>query len=212
MRILSLASALRPTPIKGLFVVPANIDLSGAELELASALGRETLLRDAIDLWEKETPGDASVDFLLIDCPPSLGLLCINALSAADEVIIPMQTEFFALQGMSKLMEVVELVKKRINPALSLGGIVACRMDTRTRLSLEVLEDIRAHFPSLLFKTRIRQNVKLAEAPSFGKTVLEYDPDSNGARDYRALAAEFLGEKISDSEVAEIEAEDAHAL
>jgi chromosome partitioning protein len=199
-----LANVIRPTGMPNLFCAPSNIDLSGAEVEMVSAVGRETILKEAIDEWANPVDADANpaisgadFDFILIDCPPSLGLLCINALAAADEILIPMQTEFFALQGMSKLMDVVEVIRKRINSRLHVGGIVACRMDTRTRLALEVLDDIKNHFPDLLFNTRIRQNVKLAESPSFGRTVLEYAPESNGAEDYRSLAAEYLGEVVA---------------
>lgn len=188
---MKLKDIIRPTTQPNLFCAPSNIDLSAAEVEMVSAVGRETILKEALEDLER---GGERFDFVLIDCPPSLGLLCINALATSDEVLIPLQTEFFALQGMSKLMEVVEIVKRRINPKLKLGGIVACRMDTRVKLSFEVIEDIKKHFPNLLFRTIIRQNIKLAEAPSFGKTVLEYATESNGAADYRTLAAEFLGE------------------
>lgn len=200
-----LHDVVSPTTMPRLFCAPSNIDLSGAEIEMVAAVGRETILKEALAQYDQKL--DEPLDYVLIDCPPSLGLLSINALAAADEIIIPMQTEFFALQGMSKLMEVVELVRSRINPQLELGGIVACRMDTRTRLSAEVLDDIAAHFPDLLFDTRIRQNVKLAESPSFGQTVLEYAPESRGADDYRALAAEMLGIAKPKAEV-EVEEEE----
>ncbi len=212
-----LANVIQKTGMEGLFCAPSNIDLSGAEVEMVAAVGRETILKEAIDEWanrlaklQAENGEDQTFDYVLIDCPPSLGLLCVNALAAAHEIIVPMQTEFFALQGMSKLMDVVEVIRKRINSRLKVGGIVACRMDTRTRLAIEVLEDIKDHFPDLLFQSRIRQNVKLAESPSFGRTVLEYAPESNGAEDYRSLAAEYLGEvlpKIAD-ELEEIDEEE----
>ena len=189
----SFASAVRPTSSAGLFVVPANIDLSGAELELASALGRETLLRDAIDAWESETRADAPVDFVLIDCPPSLGLLSVNGLVAADEAIITVQTEFFALQGMSKLVEVVDVLRRRLNPGLEITGILPCLYDNRLKLAREVLAEIRGYFPGQVFRQAIGKNVKLAEAPSYGKTIFEYAPESAGAADYRALARELIG-------------------
>ncbi|MEZ6195044.1 MAG: ParA family protein [Planctomycetota bacterium] len=189
-----LAKVVQATSLPGLYCAPSNIDLSSAEVEMVSAVGRETILKEAIESLETAGSDLPRFDTVIIDCPPSLGLLCVNALAAARELIIPMQTEFFALQGMSKLMEVVEVVKKRLNAELGIRGIVACRMDTRTRLANEVLEDIANHFPDLLFKTRIRQNVKLAEAPSFGQTIVEYDGESKGAADYRSLACELLGE------------------
>lgn len=188
-----MRDALQETGVPGLYCIPSNIDLSGAEVEIVATVGRETLLKEAIESLNESM--DQPFDHVLIDCPPSLGLLCINALAAAQEVLVPMQTEFFALQGMGKLLEVMDIVQKRINPSLSLGGIVACRVDPRTRLTTEVLDDIRSHFPELLFQTRIRQNIKLAEAPSFGKTIVEYDTESNGAEDYRRLAREFLGQQ-----------------
>ena len=192
---LPLEEILQTTSLPGLSCAPSNIDLSSAEIEMVSAVGREIVLKEAIARLDRDRKdkGQRPFDFVIIDCPPSLGLLSINALSAATEILVPMQTEFFALQGMSKLMEVVNIVRHRINPGLALKGIIACRMDTRTRLSSEVLDEIGRHFPSLLYRTRIRQNVKLAEAPSHGLTVIEYDPESKGAQDYRELALEFLG-------------------
>ena len=202
----SFGSAVRPTAIDRLSVVPANIDLSGAELELASALGRETLLRDAIDQWEKEGSGGTPADFLLIDCPPSLGLLSINGLVAASEAIITAQTEFFALQGMTKLVEVVEVLRRRLNPELEISGILPCLYDNRLKLAREVLAEIRAYFPGKVFQQAIGKNVKLAEAPSYGKTIFEYAPESTGAADYRALALELL-RRDSTSEGSQEEAE-----
>ena len=186
----TIEDVIVPTSQERLFCVPSNIDLSSAEVEMVSAVGRETILKDALLTYERSS--GRRFDWVIIDCPPSLGLLCINALAAADEILIPMQAEFFALQGMSKLLEVVEIVRRRINSRLRIGGIVACRLDTRTNLTHEVLADIGRHFPELLFETSIRQNIKLAEAPSFGQTIFGYAPDSKGAEDYRALATEFL--------------------
>ncbi|MCH2105705.1 MAG: ParA family protein, partial [Planctomycetes bacterium] len=180
----------------GLSVVPSNIDLSGAELELASAIGRETLLQDAINTWCGE--GAAPADYVLFDCPPSLGLLSINGLAAADEVQLVVQTEFLALQGMSKLVDVVQLIRKRMNPELAISGIVPCLYDSRLRLAREVLAEIRRYFPGEVFKTAVRANVKLAEAPSFGQHVLEYAPSSNGAMDYRKLAQEVIAQEGRD--------------
>ncbi|MAB78369.1 MAG: chromosome partitioning ATPase [Planctomycetes bacterium] len=185
----SFAEALVDTSTDGMRLMPTDIHLSGAELELAAALGRETLLRDAIEEWCKD---GEPCDYLLFDCPPSLGLLSINALSAADEAFLVVQTEFFALQGMSKLLEVIELVKKRMNPRLECTGLIPCLYDNRLRLAREVLGELRSYFPDRVFATTIGQNVKLAESPSFGKTIFEYAPQSSGARDYTALGQAVL--------------------
>jgi chromosome partitioning protein len=195
-----LADAVRPTALPNLYVVPTNLDLSGAELELASALGRENILRDAIEenTREREASGLPAWDFVLFDCPPSLGLLSVNGLVASTEVFIAVQTEFFALQGMSKLREVVALLQRRLNPQLRLTGIIPCLYDTRLRLAREVLAELRRYFPEQVFPRPIHSNIKLAEAPSYGQTIFEYAPESSGARDYRALGAAVLG--ISEEE------------
>ena len=194
----TVAEALHPTSTPGLQVVPTDLDLSGAELELAGTVGRETLLRDAIRAWEEEAlkeTGCEPADYLLFDCPPSLGLLSINAMAVATELFIAVQTEFFALQGLSKLVEVIDLVKRRIHPQLEVSRIIACLYDSRLRLAREVLGEIRTYFPDRVFRRAISTNVKLAEAPSFGQTIFQYAPDSNGARDYRALALEVLAQE-----------------
>jgi chromosome partitioning protein len=184
----TIAQALRATTTPGLRVLPSHLDLSGAELELAGAIGRETLLRDALEAWEPE----AQADYLLIDCPPSLGLLSVNALAAAREVLIAVQTEFFALQGLGKLVEVVQLLRRRLNPGLEISGLLPCLYDSRLRLAREVLAELRRYFPGKVYGTSIRSNVKLAESPSYSQTIFEYAPESNGARDYDALAREVL--------------------
>lgn len=177
-------------------IAPADIDLAGAEAELVSITGREVLLREALD----RLPGQ--YDYLLIDCPPSLGVLTVNALVAVREVLIPLQTHFLALQGLSRLLDTVTLVRQRINPHLSVNGIVLCLHDASTRLASEVVEDLvrfleaarDADVPwagAKLYKTRIRRNIKLAESSSFGQTVFDYAPRSNGAIDYGNLAAEL---------------------
>ena len=192
---LPVASCLRETRTPGLRLVASHLDLSGAELELASTLGRETLLRDALQQWvstawsEEQQP---PADYVLLDCPPSLGLLSVNALVAADEVMIAVQTEFFALQGLSKLVEIVQLLRRRMNPGLTLTGIIPCLYDSRLKLAREVLVELRKHFPGKVFASSIRTNVRLAESPSFGQTIFEYAPESNGAQDYARLAAEVL--------------------
>jgi chromosome partitioning protein len=199
------AAALRPTRTPGLSIVSSNIDLSGAELELASAIGRESLLRDALDAWEREARDrDARppADYLLIDCPPSLGLLSINGLVAASETIVTLQTEFFALQGMSKLVEVLKLLQKRLNPGLRIAGILPCMYDSRLKLAREVLAEIKNYFPGQVFTRAIGKNVKLAEAPSYGRTIFEYAPECSGASDYDALAVELLQQEARDPDLA----------
>jgi chromosome partitioning protein len=182
----------------GLTLVPADIDLAGAEAELVSVTGREVLLREALH------PVAAEHDYLLIDCPPSLGVLTINALVASDEVLIPLQAQFFALQGLSKLLDTVTLVKQRINPELTVTGVVLCMHEPSTRLATEVVEDLRRFLAAArdgdtpwsnarLFDTYIRRNIRLAEASSFAQTVFDYAPKSNGAADYARLAAEIFG-------------------
>jgi len=205
----TIAQALRPTTTPGLSLVASNIDLSGAEMELAGAIGRENLVGDAVAAWEGEhrrRAGGAPADYLLFDCPPSLGLLSVNALAACDEVVITVQTEFLALMGMSKLVEVVQLIRRRLNPALKISGIVPCLYDSRLRLAREVLGEIRKYFPGQVFRQAVRMNVKLAEAPSFGRTILEYAPDSNGALDYRRLALELIAQESLDPELAGLSA------
>ena len=196
----TIEEAIRPTTTAGLQLVASNIDLSGAELELASAFGRESLLRDALVRWETEHEakhGEPPVDYVIIDCPPSLGLLSINGLLAVNEVIVTMQTEFFALQGMSKLMEVFELIRQRMNPSLEICGILPCLYDSRLRLAREVLAEIRKFFPGQVLPRPISKNVKLAEAPSYGQTIFQYAPKSPGAEDYRALGRVILEQETA---------------
>jgi chromosome partitioning protein len=169
-----------------LTVLPAKLDLSGAEIEIAGMAGREFLLKEALE-------GLSGFDYVFIDCPPSLGLLTLNGLTTAQEVYIPLQTEFLALQGMSKLLQTVEIVQKRLNKELKITGIIATRYDQRKKLNKEVVEKMREYFgDKKLFQTMIRDNVSLAEAPGFGQTILEYKPDSYGAMDYLSLCKEIL--------------------
>jgi chromosome partitioning protein len=186
----TIADVVRPTSTLGMDIVPTSLDLAGAEMELVSTVGREQILKEALDRYAASTPEPH--DFVLVDCPPSLGLLSVNVLTAVREVIVPLQAEFFALQGMARLREVIELVEKRLNPGLSVLGILPSMVDSRTTLSREVLTEIRGFFGAAVFGTAIRRNVKLAEASSHGRTVFEYAPDSNGAADYAALAEEVL--------------------
>ena len=182
-----LMQVAREIPEEGLHLAKASPDLAGIEQALANTIGRELLLRDALDAVRDRW------DIVLIDCPPSLGVLSLNALAAADHVLIPLQTEFFALQGLTQLLEIVGVVQSRLNPSLSLLGILPSMIDSRTRLSGEVVDEIREHYSDALLETRIRKNIKLAEAPSFAQSILRYAPESNGAADYRALASELCG-------------------
>ncbi len=204
----TLEASLRATTIPGLRLLPANIDLSGAELELAAAMGREHLMREALLEWERaaraKDGGRAPAEYVIFDCPPSLGLLSINALAASDEVLIAIQTEFLALQGMSKLVEILQLLKKRLNRHLEIAGILPCLYDSRLKLAREVLAEIRRYFPGKVFPCSVRSNVKLAEAPSFGKTIFEYAPESNGALDYLAVAKEIASRESSDPDFADV--------
>jgi len=174
------------TQVKQLDLIPSNINLAGAEIELVGVVGRETILKEALQ------PVMGQYDYVLIDCPPSLGLLTLNALTTVNEVFIPLQTEFFALQGMSKLMETIRLIRRRINPQLQVTGIIACMYDGRTRLAREVRANIQEFFPDRLFQSVIHKNVKLAESPSHGKPISVYDRSSRGYKDYKGLAREVI--------------------
>ena len=175
---------LNPSP--NLWLMPANIDLAGAEMELATAIGREYVLRDALrDMTD--------FDFILVDCPPSLGVLNVNGLVYVDEIFIPLQCEFFAMHGLTLLMRTVEVVKRRLNPLLTVTRVIPTMYDSRKSLARETIREIETHFKDRVTKTRIRANVRIAEAPSHGKSVLDYAPDSNGAEDFLALARELLG-------------------
>src|SRR5690606_29279250 len=181
--------AVVPNVRENLSILPANIDLSGAEIELASAIGRESVLRDAIGPYLASHP----VEFVLVDCPPSLGLLSLNALTFVREVFIPLQTEYFALQGMTRLLDVVELIRTRLNPELSVTAIIPTMFDPRTNLSSEVIAETRKFFGDKVLSTVVRTNVRLAEAPSHGQASREHDPESRGAADVRALARQAPG-------------------
>jgi chromosome partitioning protein len=192
-----LAELVQPTTTPGMFVVPADTSLGGVEQVLANRIGRETVLREAFEAYD----GGREFDYVLIDCPPSLGVLSANALVAAHEVVVPMQTEYFSLQGMAKLTEVIQLVRRRLNPELDILCVLPCMVDLRTRLTGEVMENIRSHFGERLSEAFIRNNVKLAESPSFGATIFDHAPDSNGALDYWEFGRDFLrrhGEIVDD--------------
>jgi chromosome partitioning protein len=192
----SLGEARRKAA-ENLWVVASSLDLAGAEIELVGLPGREAILRDKLREDEEQ------FDFLLIDCPPSLGLLTINALAAVSEIFIPLQPHFLALHGLGKLLETIGVVAAGLNPQLKLGGVIFCMYDANTRLAAEVSRDVDDFFrgardkatpwsAARTFQTRIRRNVRLAEAPSFGQSIFQYAPDSNGAEDYRRLAEEIL--------------------
>lgn len=179
----------KPSPIeiiKGLDVIPSTLDLSGAEIELSGEAGREYILKELID------PLKPLYDYILIDSPPSLGLLTINALTASDVVIIPLQAQYLALQGVAKLLEVIDKIKKRLNKGLEVAGIFITQFDGRKVLNRDVVGSIEAHFKDMVFKTRIRDNVALAEAPTQGVDIFRYQPNSYGAQDYSSLVKEIL--------------------
>jgi len=165
-------------------IAPSNLSLSGADVELSGVPGREFLLKEALE--------GLDYDFILFDCPPSLGILTVNALVAASEVFIPLQTEYLALQGISTLLKTIDIVKKRLNSSLEITGVIATRFSRNKRLNREVIEVIKQHFNDKLFNTYIRENISLAEAPSFGKSIFEYKPKSYGAIDYSNLCKEIL--------------------
>jgi chromosome partitioning protein len=178
-------AAIRPTGIANLHVLPSTIDLAGAEVELVSAMSRETRLRRALESI------DHQYDTILIDCPPSLGLLTVNALAAANELLIPIQCEYYALEGLGQLLRNVELVRANLNPELRIGGIVLTMYDGRTRLALQVVDEVRKHFTDLVYQTVVPRSVRLSEAPGYGLPIALYDPLSRGGIAYRDLTFEL---------------------
>lgn len=178
--------ALEPTSVRDLFVIPATIDLAGAEIELVSLFSRETRLRSAL----REI--DQKFDVILVDCPPSLGLLTVNALTAADEVVIPIQCEYYALEGLSQLLRNVNLVTANLNPELKVGGVILTMYDGRTKLSKDVAQQVRDHFGDDTYRSVIPRSVRLSEAPSYGEPIEAFDPMSRGAIAYRHLGREFI--------------------
>jgi chromosome partitioning protein len=188
-----LVDVVQPSPeVDNLFVVPSTIDLAGAEIELVSMVAREGRLRKAIHghPWVFGT-GEDRFDYVLIDCPPSLGLLTLNALVAGDEVLIPIQAEYYALEGLGQLMETVDMVKAHLNPSLTVSTILLTMYDARTRLSAGVADEVRAHFAGQVLRTAIPRSVRISEAPSYGQTVMTYDPGSPGALSYLEAAREM---------------------
>ena len=187
----SLAEIIRPCEdVPGLFGAPATIDLSGAEIELVAEEGRERRLRDALDAF-LDHPAGTDFDYVIIDCPPSLGILTLNAFVAAKEVLIPIQTEYYALEGLSMLLRNVERIRAAMNPRLQVSCILLTMFDRRTNLSHQVAEDVRNYFPELTLATTIPRSVRISEAPSFGQTIITYDPNSPGAAAYRMAAREI---------------------
>lgn len=188
-----LAEALVPTAVPGLAIAPSDVELSGAELELASAPRRSYRLRSAIERYRKGLAEHGEVcDYVLIDCPPSLNLLTVNAMAASDSVLVPLQCEFFALEGLTQLMRTVDLVKDHLNPQLDIQGVVLTMYDSRNNLSGQVAADVREHFGDKVYQTMIPRNVRVSEAPSFGKPVLLYDLNCAGSQAYVGLAREVV--------------------
>lgn len=174
------------TKVTNLLLIPANINLAGAEVELVSALSRETKLKEPLNDIKDQ------FDYILIDCPPSLGLLTLNALTAANEVLIPVQCEFFALEGLTQLTQTIQLVQRHLNPSLNILGFVLTMYDTRTKLSAQVVSELKSYGKEKVFKTLISRNVRLSEAPSYGEPISLYSPKSRGAEVYLKLAKEVI--------------------
>ncbi len=174
------------TEIEGLHVLPSNIDLVGAEIEMLEQPNREQIMRGVLDKIRD------NYDFILIDCAPSLGLITVNSLAAADSVIIPVQCEYFALEGLGKLLNTIKIIQNRVNPDLEIEGFLCTMYDSRLRLSNQVVEEVRRHFEDMVFDTLIQRNVKLSESPSYGKPIVLYDANSTGSANYLSLAREVL--------------------
>lgn len=179
--------AIHSTEISNLNILPATIQLAGAEIELVSVMSRETKLKRAIDKMKYD------YDYIIIDCPPSLGLLTINSLTAANSVLVPIQCEFYALEGLSQLINTITLVQKNLNPILELEGVVLTMFDARTNLSIQVVDEVKNHFQQKVYQTIIPRNVRLSEAPSHGQPIIKYDRKSKGAEVYFELAKEVIG-------------------
>lgn len=177
------------TDIENLKIIPATIQLAGAEIELVSVMSRETKLKRMIDKIKYD------YDYVIIDCPPSLGLLTINSLTAASSVLVPIQCEFYALEGLSQLMNTVALVQKNLNPILELEGVVLTMFDSRTNLSIQVVDEVKNHFSHKVYRMMIPRNVRLSEAPSHGQPIILYDPKSKGSEMYLELAKEVIGDE-----------------
>jgi chromosome partitioning protein len=181
-----MTELLRETAIPSLKVLPSNVELIGFEVEMMDTEGRETILKQCLNGLRE------AYDYILLDCPPSLNLLTVNAMTAADAMLIPLQCEFYALEGLSQLLQTVKRIKQGLNPALSISGILLTMFDKRTNLSYQVAEDAERYFKDLVYKTTIPRNIRLGEAPSFGKPILMYDAASVGSQSYMQLANEII--------------------
>ncbi len=188
----SVDDIIRPTGIDNLNLLPANIQLAGSEIELIGYENREYILKNIIEPLKNE------YDFILIDCPPSLNMLTINALTAASSILVPIQCEYFALEGLSQLLHTISLVQKQLNPELIIEGVVFTMFDSRTNLSMQVVEEVKAHLPGSVYKSIVPRNVRLSEAPSHGVPITVYDERSKGAESYMFLAEEVIGSKTDD--------------
>ncbi|MCY0875456.1 MAG: AAA family ATPase [Firmicutes bacterium] len=184
---INAVEAVLPTSVPNLSIIPATIQLAGAEIELVPTISREVRLRRAIISVRQ------SYDYILMDCPPSLGLLTINALTSADSVVIPIQCEYYALEGLSQLLSTIRLVQKHLNTTLEIEGVVLTMLDARTNLGIQVIEDVKKYFREKVYQTIIPRNVRLSEAPSHGKPIIQYDSRSRGAEVYLDLAKEVIG-------------------
>jgi chromosome partitioning protein len=191
--------AVMETAVPGVWAIPSTIDLAGAEIELVGQISRETRLARAIE------PVVQAYDFVLLDCPPSLGLLTVNALTAADELIVPIQCEYYALEGLGQLLRNVRLIQQNLNPRLRLTGIVLTMYDRRTKLSEQVVAEVRRYFGPRVYDTIIPRTVRLSEAPGYGRPITAYDSSSKGAKSYRRLAREFLAREATDEPLPDAE-------
>jgi len=179
-------TALCDTELENMKILPSHIDLVGAEIEMLNLPEREKILKNVL------SPIKDEFDYILIDCSPSLGLITLNALTAADSVIIPVQCEYYALEGISKLLNTIKIVKSKLNPELEIEGFLLTMYDSRTRLNNQVMDEVKKHFGDMVFETIIQRNIKLSEAPSFGQSVIAYDAESKGAQNYMQLAKELI--------------------
>jgi chromosome partitioning protein len=188
----SIENSIKNTQIETLDIISSSINLVAAELELVEIISRERVLKNKLQTFVSNASSDKKYDFIIIDCPPSLGLITLNALTAANSILIPVQCEYYALEGLSQLLNTIKNVKNTFNPELSIEGYLLTMFDSRLRLANQVEAELRKYFDDKVFKTKIARNVKIGEAPSFGKPLIKYDPESIGAKNYISLSKEFL--------------------